>query len=153
MYSERWRWVLLLTAMLTILLATLIPREAESQKVQPEFPKTVVEQPRIVPEAPPAPKNDNVALGKQIAKENGVEGEQWECLYQLGMRESGWNHEATNPTSGAYGIPQSLPANKMASHGDIDDPQVQIRWFLDYVESRYGTACNALQFQITNNWY
>ena len=95
----------------------------------------------------------NVVLGKIIASQNGIIGNEWECLYQLGIRESGWNNTATNPTSGAYGIPQSLPASKMASHGDIHDPTVQIEWMIDYVFSRYGTSCNADRFQRVNGWY
>jgi hypothetical protein len=44
-------------------------------------------------------------------------------------RESGWNPYATNPLSGAYGIPQSLPAAKMASAGPDwqTNPATQIR--------------------------
>ena len=41
---------------------------------------------------------------------------QWPCLYDLWQQESGWNVYAENP-SGAYGIPQSLPGDKMASAG------------------------------------
>lgn len=98
-------------------------------------------------------ENPNVALGQQIALKRGISGQEWDCLYDLGMRESGWNHTAKNKTSGAYGIPQSLPASKMATHGDIHSPAVQIEWMIDYVFNRYETSCKALKFQISANWY
>ena len=43
------------------------------------------------------------------------ESTQWPCLYDLWEQESTWNVYAENPASGAYGIPQSLPGDKMAS--------------------------------------
>lgn len=97
--------------------------------------------------------NPNVLLGQQIALENGIYGEEWECLYTLGMRESGWNHLAKNKTSGAFGIPQSLPASKLDTYGDRNDPSVQIRWFIDYVSQHYQDSCNALKHSYALNWY
>lgn len=54
---------------------------------------------------------------------------QFSCLNAVWTRESGWNPYATNPLSGAYGIPQSLPAAKMASAGPDwqTNPATQIR--------------------------
>lgn len=95
----------------------------------------------------------NVDLGKRIGEEKGIIGKQWDCFYGLGMEESGWKHTADNPTSTAYGIPQALPGSKMKTHGDIHDPEVQIRWMIDYVKGRYGTMCQAYHFQLSHNWY
>ena len=70
---------------------------------------------------------------------------QWACLYDLWQRESGWNVYAENGASGAYGIPQSLPGDKMASAGADwqTDAATQISWGLGYIKSVYGTPCNA----------
>ena len=114
---------------------------------KPPKPKAVV-KPRHVPSVA-----ENVALGERLARLRGYSDTDWVCLYNLGMRESGWNHLADNPTSTAFGIPQSLPGTKMLTHGDMYSPEVQIRWFLDYVKSRYGTPCAAYKFQVANNWY
>lgn len=67
------------------------------------------------------------------------------CLSAIFTRESGWNVYATNPGSGAYGIPQALPGSKMASAGADwrTNPWTQIRWAIGYVDERYGGACNA----------
>lgn len=77
------------------------------------------------------------------------------CWNELIMRESGWRVDATNATSGAFGLPQSLPANKMATAGDDwrINPETQLKWMYKYMEVRYNGSCNALNFQIKNNWY
>ena len=64
----------------------------------------------------------------------------------LWTRESNWRWYAENPYSGAYGIPQSLPASKMASVGADyrTNPVTQIRWGLQYIRAAYGSPCNAL---------
>ena len=96
----------------------------------------------------------NLSLGQCMAKAVRWTGDQWDCLRTLGHRESGWWHLATNPTSGAFGIPQSLPANKLASAGSpITSPVVQIRWMLSYIRGRYGTPCAALAFHTAHGWY
>lgn len=80
---------------------------------------------------------------------------QWGCLLNLWNRESGWNYEAENPYSGAYGIPQALPGDKMASAGADwqTDPATQIKWGLGYIQSIYGTPCGAWDFELANGYY
>lgn len=77
------------------------------------------------------------------------------CLNTLWEKESNWETTATNASSGAYGIVQSLPAEKMASSGAdyLTNHQTQINWGLEYIESRYGSPCSALNFHYANNWY
>jgi len=55
----------------------------------------------------------------------------------------------------AYGIPQALPGNKMASHGADwkTNPVTQLRWMQDYVMGRYGSWEAAKSFHDANNWY
>ena len=78
-----------------------------------------------------------------------------EALTGLIDRESGWNYQACNSSSGAYGLFQSLPASKMASHGAdyLTNPVTQIAWGLDYILERYGNPTNANAFQSSHNWY
>jgi hypothetical protein len=78
----------------------------------------------------------------------GWGGEQQSCIVQLWTGESGWRVNAYNPDSGAYGIPQSLPANKMASVAPDwpTNAATQITWGLNYIRDRYGSPCNALAF-------
>ena len=81
-------------------------------------------------------------------------GQQVSCLTTLWNRESGWRVNAHNP-SGAHGIPQALPGSKMAKFGKKwrTDPQVQIKWGLNYIKKRYGSPCNALGHSYRFGWY
>lgn len=81
--------------------------------------------------------------------------DQFPCLNKLWTRESGWNYKARNPSSGAGGIPQALPANKMASAGSdwATNPATQIRWGLGYIKGRYGSPCNAWGHSEDVGWY
>ncbi|WP_353951072.1 transglycosylase SLT domain-containing protein [Knoellia sp. S7-12] len=82
---------------------------------------------------------------------------QWDCLNLLWEGESAWNFKAENPSSGAYGIPQSLPARKMATEGADyrTNPVTQIKWGLNYIKQSYGTPCGAWEFWNNRfpHWY
>jgi hypothetical protein len=80
---------------------------------------------------------------------------QFACLDILFDRESRWRDNAMNKRSGAYGIPQALPGDKMA-HAGADwktNPVTQVRWGLGYISGRYGSACAALQHSYSVGWY
>ena len=92
----------------------------------------------------------------QMAKIDHVKStSQFDCLDKLWVRESGWNKYAENPSSGAYGIPQSLPGSKMASAGKDwrTDAWTQVRWGLRYIRSRYSTPCGAWSHETGYGWY
>ena len=87
---------------------------------------------------------------RQVAKVMIVEkygwGEsQYTCLDNLWTGESHWNYMSSNRSSGAHGIPQALPADKMEVIGTDwrTNPVTQISWGLRYIEIRYGTPCKA----------
>lgn len=79
----------------------------------------------------------------------------WSCLDALWMRESHWNTYAVNASSGAYGIPQALPATKMATAGADwrTNPLTQIQWGLSYIAAKYGAPCVALSFSSAHGYY
>lgn len=83
------------------------------------------------------------------------QGVSFTCLVYLWDRESGWRYNAEEPTSGAYGIPQSLPGSKMATAGPDwqTNPATQIRWGLGYIKATYGTPCVAWNHDDTAGWY
>lgn len=85
----------------------------------------------------------------------GWSGGEMGPLIQLWNQESGWRWNATNPSSGAYGIPQSLPASKMASAGSDwqTNAFTQIRWGLGYIHDRYGSPSAAESHEQAYNWY
>ncbi len=82
---------------------------------------------------------------------------QMSCLISLWNIESGWRWNAYNASSGAYGIPQSLPGSKMASAGGdwTTSSKTQIEWGLGYIQSRYGSPCAAYDFETSHvpYWY
>ena len=79
----------------------------------------------------------------------------FECLVKLWNRESGWNPNSHNSSSGAHGIPQSLPASKMASEGTdyYTNGYTQIRWGLKYIKGRYGSPSAAWANSQSKGWY
>lgn len=87
----------------------------------------------------------------------GWGGGQLSCLVSLWTIESGWRWNAYNASSGAYGIPQSLPGSKMATAGGdwTTSSKTQIEWGLGYIQARYGSPCGAYAFETSHTpyWY
>jgi hypothetical protein len=81
--------------------------------------------------------------------------DQFPCLNKLWNKESNWRDSASNPSSGAYGIPQALPGSKMKSAGSDwrTNPATQIKWGLGYIEGRYGSPCKAWSHSQSVGWY
>ena len=85
----------------------------------------------------------------------GFGAEQNNCLLLLWNRESGWRTNAYNSSSGAYGIPQSLPGSKMSVMGADwrTSYTTQVNWGLAYISSRYTTPCTAWAHSQSVDWY
>ncbi|MEU8195677.1 lytic transglycosylase domain-containing protein [Microbispora amethystogenes] len=113
---------------------------------------------RAAPEAPrfraPA-KALSKAYAFRLVTRHTWSGEQFQCLDSLWTRESNWDHRAYNSGSGAYGIPQALPGDKMGyvARDWRFNPQTQIRWGLRYIKGRYGSPCGAWGHFRSHNWY
>jgi len=95
------------------------------------------------------------AVAWEMLQGMGWGQDQFDCLVALWNRESGWNVYAHNAGSGAYGIPQALPGEKMASAGAdwATNPATQISWGLSYIAGRYATPCGAWEHSETVGWY
>ncbi|MFD7905058.1 transglycosylase SLT domain-containing protein [Kitasatospora sp. NPDC059747] len=100
--------------------------------------------------APAAPTGTPQQIAAQL-----VPAGQLQCFSNIVSRESTWNPLAVNASSGAYGLVQALPGSKMASAGSDwrTNPATQIKWGLDYMNSRYGSPCGAWSFWQTHHWY
>ena len=115
--------------------------------------------------APSAPVAETAAAGTDAASAQAVArsmmgsygwgDDQFSCLVSLWNRESSWNYQAENASSGAYGIPQSLPGSKMGSVGADwrTNPTTQIIWGLGYISGRYGSPCSAWAHSEATGWY
>ncbi|MGW5658823.1 aggregation-promoting factor C-terminal-like domain-containing protein [Streptomyces sp. NPDC003758] len=84
-----------------------------------------------------------------------VATDQFQCFSNIVDHESGWNYHAVNASSGAYGLFQALPAGKYASAGADwqTNPATQIKWGLNYMNTSYGSPCQAWSFWQANHWY
>lgn len=95
------------------------------------------------------------AIAYTMVMDRGWSLVEYDCLVALWNRESHWNVYAENPTSGAYGIPQALPGDKMATVAADwqTNPETQIIWGLGYIAGRYGTPCGAWDHSERKGWY
>ncbi|MEI5585499.1 MULTISPECIES: hypothetical protein [unclassified Agromyces] len=90
-----------------------------------------------------------------MASQYGWGADQFQCLDSLWTKESGWNYQAVNPSSGAYGIVQAWPADKLATAGADwrTNAATQIKWGLQYISASYGSPCAAWGHSQAMNWY
>ena len=124
---------------------------AQQQATQQQAAQqTTAQQP-----ATSAPSGSPQQIAEQMLSQFGWSSSQFSCLQPLWALESGWNIYASNPSSGAYGIPQALPGSKMASAGPNwqSDAATQIRWGLTYIQGTYGSPCAAWSHDEADGWY
>ena len=89
-------------------------------------------------------------FARTLLATQGYGSGQYRCLSRLWQRESRWRVNAHNKRSGAYGIPQRIDGYGKPF---MDDYRGQIVWGLNYIKSRYGTPCAALQHHLKRGWY
>jgi len=101
------------------------------------------------------PEGAKATAAQMAASQYGWGADQFSCLNSLWEKESNWNYQAYNGSSGATGIPQSLPGDKMASFGADwqTNATTQIAWGLDYISRAYGTPCAAWGHSQATDWY
>lgn len=97
-----------------------------------------------------ANKQDYINYAKEYGNLNDT---QLNCLIWLWDRESGWNPNSVNKSSGACGIPQALPCNKIAKQQGSNDWKAQIRWGINYINYRYKKPCSAWNHFKNKHWY
>ena len=100
-------------------------------------------------------KAEYQAYAKARCKALGWSDYDFDCLVSLWNKESGWNPNAHNSSSGAHGIAQAMPASKMSSHGSdyMTNYKTQINWGLSYIKGRYGTPTKAWIHSCSKGWY
>lgn len=130
--------------------------KAEEERRAQEAAKAQAEQQRQAQASKPQVSSPAITGGKQewlIA--SGIPENLWGYVDFIVSRESGWNPNAVNRSSGATGLCQSLPASKMASAGAdyLTNPVTQLRWCNGYAVGRYGGWVNAVAFWQNNHWW
>lgn len=81
----------------------------------------------------------------------GISGDDMGYVDYIVSRESGWNPNATNRSSGACGLVQALPCSKVPGNGY--DPVDNLRWATGYAVGRYGSWAGAYAFWTSNHWW
>jgi hypothetical protein len=135
------------------------PAPAPAPEPAPAAEPAPAPAPEPAPEPAPVVAVDDPAGAQAYAAGQlasyGWAPDEMQCLQTLWTKESDWTTTATNASSGAYGIVQALPAEKMASSGAdyLTNYRTQINWGLNYIQERYQSPCGALNFHLSNNWY
>ena len=109
------------------------------------------------PAAGPVDDGTPQAAGRRAVAPRGWDtGRQWDALDYIYTKESNWDPHATNPSSGAFGIPQFNPVSGTLQQYLPDrstDPFVQVTAGAQYIEDRYGDPISAQEFWKANQWY
>lgn len=125
------------------------------EKQQVKLSETVVKEGK-----PTVKKHGKKALApgltedkKKLMATAGISAEDYEFVNYIITKESNWNIGATNSSSGAYGLPQSLPGSKMASAGSDwqTNPVTQLKWADGYAKSRYGSWKQAYEYWMAHH--
>ena len=130
------------------------PRESAQQSSGQQTAQQTVSQ-QVPSTAALAPAGSAQSIADSMLGSFGWPSSQFSCLRPLWAGESGWSLTASNPSTGAYGIPQALPGSKMASAGPDwqTNAATQIRWGLGYIEDTYGSPCAAWSHEQADGWY
>ncbi|WP_415855795.1 hypothetical protein [Sinomonas sp. G460-2] len=138
-------------------------RQAAEKLAQEQAAAAAAQQAQVAPAAtvvsPRVGVIDDPAGAQAFASSQigsyGWGGGEYQCLLQLWTRESSWMTDATNPSSGAYGVAQALPPDKYYSAGSdwLTNYRTQIVWGLGYIRDRYGSPCAAWSHEVAIGWY
>lgn len=82
---------------------------------------------------------------------SGIPESDWTYVDYIVSKESTWNPNAVNKSSGACGLAQALPCSKLGPNWN--DPVVALKWQYNYVKARYGSYAGAYSFWLSNHWY
>lgn len=93
------------------------------------------------------------AIAQNLSTSLGWTGPQWQAWDALINSESGWNPNAQNPTSTAFGLGQFLNSMWGSYGAKTSDPTQQLVDMAKYIKSRYGDPIAALKFHEAKGWY
>jgi len=82
---------------------------------------------------------------------SNIPQESWGYADFMVGKESGWNPNAINKSSGACGLAQALPCSKVP--GNPYNPIDSLNWMNGYVNGRYGGWEGAYNFWQVKHWY
>lgn len=83
--------------------------------------------------------------------QSSIPSESWGIADYIVGRESGWNPNSINSSSGACGLAQALPCSKVP--GNPYNPIDSLNWMNGYVNGRYGGWLGAYNYWKAHNNY
>jgi hypothetical protein len=116
----------------------------------PPAPKVAAKQPGSSGSSGPILYTGGGAPAEWMAAAGIAEGD-WGYVDYIVGKESGWNPNATNKSSGACGLVQALPCSKVPGNGY--NPVDNLRWANGYATGRYGSWAGAHAFWTKNHWW
>ncbi len=133
---------------------SVVPIVKEATPVEVKVPEPQVEVP--VPEPTPVvaerPVVTQATTSKtELMRQAGIPESDYSYVDYIVTKESSWNPEALNASSGACSLVQALPCSKIP--GDWRNPVNALKWQHSYVLARYGGYAGAYTFWRANNWY
>lgn len=170
-------WAAVQGKSITSTLQTLIkggsPASAASANAIVPSSSGVVAADSAVTSAGPVPSGSGQQALQQAAAARGWgSGAQWQALQNVEMAEAGFNPNATNPSSGAYGLAQALGHGDSTTRGSVTneyggfgltsaqaqaansgDAGAQALWMVNYIAATYGTAAAAWSHEQEFRWY
>lgn len=101
--------------------------------------------------SPSKPSSNLTTLKVQWMTAAGIPESDWSYVDYIVFRESSWNPNAVNRSSGACGLAQANPCSKVP--GNPYDPVDSLKWQYNYVKTRYGGYAQAYAFWLKKHWY
>ena len=126
---------------------TTVPAEVKEVE-QPIVATTTL--PPTTTTTPPAPVLTSGSKHDWLLA-SGISQDVWPLVDYLVSRESGWNPNAVNKSSGACGLGQQLPCGKWPHQWN--DPIGGLIDMNSYVVGRYGSWQNAVNHSKNVGWY
>ena len=102
----------------------------------------------IMPDAGSSNMSNIEMTPKQYAYYSLNDLKEYKCLASLYGKESAWNYNAYNASSGATGIPQGKSIYLLTA-----TPIEQVQWGMEYNLSRYGSMCKAWLHWKAKGWH
>jgi Transglycosylase SLT domain len=142
------------TPILPILTSVYYNNTVKVEPVQHKFLKHHDYDREVVPSRSER-RSISKVLAVSLAKDHWKDESNVEAFLEIIRRESCFDYLSVNKESGAYGLAQALPADKMSGtgHDYLTNPETQLRWMIKYIDLRYGNAKLALSFHNRNGWY
>lgn len=130
----------------------IVAKVEQPQTPQPESQPEAVSAPTPSPEPVAQPQTPTFSgTHEELMAAAGINPADYGAVDYIISHESSWNPDATEPTTGAHGLPQALPYSKTGCAWE--DAVCQLKWATQYATERYGGWWGAYAQWVANRWW